>query len=117
MYGPSQSLDNLLQLSQTVYYSRGYEKKERERKTEEQAEALVMAARTVLKQPEENAQRDPGERGGLAVTVDRRGTSSEIALRHLGLPAPCPVCMGPHERRDCPQRRRSQGSDSQDNQD
>ena len=43
MYGPSQSLDNLLQLSQTVYYSRGYEKKERERKTEEQAEALALA--------------------------------------------------------------------------
>ena len=32
-------------------------------------------------------------------------------------PAPCRVCKGPHSRRDCPQRRRSQGSDSQDNQD
>ena len=26
-YGPNQSLDNLLQLAQTVYYSRDYEKK------------------------------------------------------------------------------------------
>ena len=33
-YGPNQSLDNLLQLAQTVYYGREYEeKKERQRKT------------------------------------------------------------------------------------
>ena len=34
--GPNQSLDNLLQLAQTVYYGREYEeKKERQRKTKE----------------------------------------------------------------------------------
>ena len=50
-YGPNQSLDTLLQLAQTVYYGREYEeKKERQRKTKEQADALVMAVRTVLKQ-------------------------------------------------------------------
>ena len=50
-YGPNQSLDNLLQLAQTVYYGKEYEeKKERQRKTKEQADALVMAVRTVLKQ-------------------------------------------------------------------
>ena len=40
-YGPNQSLDNLLQLAQTVYYSREYEeKKERQKKTKEQVEAF-----------------------------------------------------------------------------
>ena len=48
MYGPNQSLDNLLQLAQTVYYGREYEDKERQRKTKEQVEALVMAVRTAL---------------------------------------------------------------------
>ena len=62
-YGLNQSLDNLLQLAQTVYYGREYEeKKERQKKTKEQAEALAMAMKTVLKQPEKNAQRDPGEK-------------------------------------------------------
>ena len=30
-------------------------------------------------------------------------------------PAPCPVCKGPHWKRECPPRFRFQGSDSQDN--
>ena len=44
-YGPNQFLDNLLQLlHQTVYYGREYEeKKKRQKKTKEQAEALSMA--------------------------------------------------------------------------
>ena len=64
VYGPNQSLNTLLQLAQTVYYGREYEeKKERQKRTKEQAEALAMAIRTVLKQPEKNAQRDPGEKG------------------------------------------------------
>ena len=32
-------------------------------------------------------------------------------------PAPCPICKGPYWRRDCPPKCRSQGSDSQGNQD
>ena len=64
VYGPNQSLNTLLQLAQTVYYGREYEeKKERQKRTKEQAEALAMAIRPVLKQPEKNAQRDPGEKG------------------------------------------------------
>ena len=48
-YGPNQSLDNLLQLAQTVYYGREYEeKKERQKKTKKQAEALEMAMKTIL---------------------------------------------------------------------
>ena len=42
-YGPNQSLDNLLQLAQTVYYGREYEEKKGRKKTKEQAEALSMA--------------------------------------------------------------------------
>ena len=41
-----------------------------------------MAMKNVLKQPEKNAQRDPLKRDGLAITVERRGTSSGIPLRH-----------------------------------
>ena len=64
VYGPNQSLKHLLQLAQTVYYGREYEeKKKRQKRTKEQAEALAMPIRTVLKQPEKNAQRDPGEKG------------------------------------------------------
>ena len=57
--GPNQSLDNLLQLAQTVCYGREYEEKERQRKTKEHVEAFTMAMKTVLKQPGKNAQRDP----------------------------------------------------------
>ena len=43
-YGPNQSLDNLLQLAQTIYYGREYEeKKERQKKSKEQVESLAMA--------------------------------------------------------------------------
>ena len=73
-YGPNQSLDNLLQLAQTVYYGREYEeRKERQKKTKEQAEAFAMAMRTVLKQPEKNAQRDPGEKGWACYYCGKEG--------------------------------------------
>ena len=63
-YGPNQSLDTLLQLAQTVYYCREYEeKKERQKKTKEKAEAFTMAMKNFLKQPEKSAQWDPGEKG------------------------------------------------------
>ena len=73
-YGPNQSLDTLLQLAQTVYSGREYEeKKERQRKTKEQAEVFSMAMRTVLKQPEKNAQRDPGEKGWACYYCGKEG--------------------------------------------
>ena len=58
----------------------------RERKTMEQAEALVTAVRTVLKQPEKDAQRDPGEEGWACHYCGKEGTSSGIALRHPSHP-------------------------------
>ena len=95
VYGPNRSLDNLLQLTQTVYYSREYEgKKDRQKKTKKQAEALVMAVRTVLKQPKKTAQRDPGEKGWVAITVERRGTSSGIARRQLSRPGSMSALQG-----------------------
>ena len=55
------------------------------------------------------------KRDGLIITVERRGISSWIALRHLSCPGL--VCQGPHWRRDCPLTCRPHGSDSQDNPD
>ena len=119
MYGPNQSLDSLLQLAQTIYYGREYEeKKERQKKTKEQAEALAMAMKTVLKQPEKNAQGDPGEKGWACYYCGKEGYLKwDCPQAAKPPPAPCPVCKGPHWKRDCPQRHRFQGSDSQDNQD
>ena len=113
-YGPNQSFDNLLQLPQTVYYGREYEeKKERQKKTKEQVEALVMAVKTILKQPEKNAQKDPGEKGWACYYCGREGHLKQDCPQASKLPtAPCPVYKGPHWRRDCPQKCRFQGLDS-----
>ena len=118
-YGPNQSLDNLLQLVQTVYYGREYEeKKERQKKTKEQAEALSMATRSILKQPEKNVQRDPGEKGWACYySGQERHLKRDCPQASKLPPAPCPICKGPHWKRDFPQRHRFQGLDSQDNQD
>ena len=118
MYGPNQSLDNLLQLAQKAYYGREYEEKERQRKTKEEVEALVMAVRTILKRPEKNAQRDPGEKGWACYYCGKEGHLKWDCPQASRLPpALCLVCKGPHWRRDCPQRHRFQGSDSEGNQD
>ena len=77
-----------------------------------------MAVKTVLKQPEKNAQRDPGEKGWACYYCGKEGHLKWDCPQASKLPpAPCLVCKGPHWRRDCPQRRRFQGLDSQDNQD
>ena len=77
-----------------------------------------MAVRTVLKQPEKNAQRDPGEKGWACYYCGKEGHLKRDCPQASKLPpAPCLVCKGPHWRRDCPKRCRFQGLDSQDNQD
>ena len=52
----------LLQLAQTVYYSREYEEEKRQQKrTKEKAQALEITVETVMNQPEEiNSQRWKG---------------------------------------------------------
>ena len=119
-FGPNQSLEKLLQLAQMVYCSRQYEKGEgQQKRTKEKAQALVMAMKTAMNQPEEkNVQRKPGEKGWACYYCGKEGhlkrSCSQVSKPPL---APCLVCKGPPWRRDCPQRHRSQGSDSQDNQD
>ena len=76
-----------------------------------------MAVRTVLKQPEKNAQRDPGEKGWVCYYCEREGHLKRGCPQASKLtPVPYPVRKGPHWRRDCPHRCKFQGSDSQDNQ-
>ena len=117
-YGPNQTLNNLLQLSQTVYHGREYEeKKEKQKKTKEQAEALVMAVRTVLKQPEKNAQRDPGEKGWTCYYCGKEEHLKRNCPQASKLPpAPCLVCKD-HTGRDTAPRAVGLRSQTQDNQD
>ena len=65
MYGPNQCLHCCNWLRQYMAY---------------------MAVRTIFEQLEQNAQRDPVKMDGVAIIVERRGTWSRIALRHLGRP-------------------------------
>ena len=81
-YRPNQSLDTLLQLAQTVYYGRKYEKKKKDKK----AKAFTMAMKNILKQPEKNAQRDPGEKGWACYYCGKEG--------HLK--QDCPQTSKPH---------------------
>ena len=70
-----------------------------------------MAMKTVLKQPEKNSQRDPGEKGWACYCCGKEGhLKRDCPQASKPPPAPCPVCKGPHWRRDCRQRRGSQES-------
>ena len=42
------------------------------------------------------------KRDGVSITVEKRGTSSEMPSSIYAAPAACPVCKGPHWKRDCP---------------
>ena len=72
----------------------------------------------LLKQPEKNALRDPGEKGWACYYCGKEGHIKRDCPQVSKTPlVPGPVCKGPLWKRDCPQRRRFQGSDFQDNQD
>ena len=80
--------------------------------------SLCNGYENVLKQPEKNAQRDPGEKGWDCYYCKKEGHLKRDCPQASKLsPASCPACKGPHWKRDCPERHRSPGSDSQDNQD
>ena len=77
-----------------------------------------MSMKTVLKQPEKNAQRDPDEKGWACYYCGKEGHLKRDCPQESRPPAAsCLVCKAPHYRRDCPQRCRFQESDSEDNQD
>ena len=60
--------------------------------------------KTVLKQPEKNAQRDPGEKGWACYYYGKEGHLKWDCPQVSKLPpAPCLVCKGPHWKRGCPQ--------------
>ena len=80
-YGPNQSLDNLLQLAQTVYYGREYEEKKGRKRQKKRWKPSQWAMKNVLKQPEKNAQRDPGEKGWACYYCGK------VALRRLAAPS------------------------------
>ena len=63
------------------------------KKTKEQAEALAMAMRTiVLKQPEKNAPKDPGEKGWACYYCGKEGyLKQNCPQTSKPPPAPCPV--------------------------
>ena len=72
-----------------------------------------MVVRTILKQPEKNAQRDPGKKGWASYYCGKEQHLKQDCPQASKLPpAPYLVFKGPHWRRDCSQR--FQGSDSQD---
>ena len=86
-FGPNQPLEKLLQLTQTVYYSRGYEKKQKTEKNQRKGPGPVMAVKTAMNQPESTMPRGTQvKRDGLAITVKRRGISSKVVLRYLSHP-------------------------------
>ena len=91
-------------LAQTVYYGRECgEKKKRQKKIKEQAEALAMVMRTNLKQPEKNAYRDPREKGWACYYCGKKGHLKwNCPQASKPSPVPRPVCKGPHWKRDCP---------------
>ena len=57
------------------------------------------------------------KRDGLAITVERRGTSSGVAVRPLSHPSSMSGLQGTTLEERLPQRHRFQGSDSQDDRD
>ena len=66
-----------MQLTQTVCYGREYEEENKKQKKKKKNQAIdcnpSMAVRSPLKQPEKNAQRDPGEKGWTCYYCGKEG--------------------------------------------
>ena len=82
-FGPNQSFKKLLQLAEMyIMVENTRRKKEPGQRLKPQQRLLDLLWNSLRK----NAQRDPGKRDGLVVTMERKGISSRIALRHLSHP-------------------------------
>ena len=64
----------------------GNMRKRKNAKTKEQEKALIMAVRTVLKQPKKNAQRAPGEKGWPCYYCGKEGHLKRDCPQHLRHP-------------------------------
>ena len=102
-------------------------RKRKAKKDKGKGGSLSHGYEKVLKQPEKNAQRGPGEKGWACYYCGKEGhLKQDCPQASKPPPTLCPVCKGPHWKRDCPQRCRSPGRTlktiktegaSQDNQD
>ena len=61
-------------------------RKKGNKKTKEKVEAFALAMKNVLKQPEKNAQRDPGEKEWACYYCGKEGNFKQDSLRHLSRP-------------------------------
>ena len=64
----------------------GNMRKRKKAKTKEQEKALIMAVRTILKQPKKNAQRAPGEKGWSCYYCGKEGHIKRDCPQHLRHP-------------------------------
>ena len=68
----------------------------RDKKDQGKTEAPTMTVRPALKQPEKNAQRDPGEKGQTCYYCGKDGHLKQDCPQASKSPqAPCSVCKGP----------------------
>ena len=93
-----QSLEKLLRLAQTLYYSRKYEEeKQWQKRTKEKAQAIVMAVKTVMNQlKEKNAQRNPGEKGRACYYCGKDGHLKRSCSQASKLPLAACLVMKEH---------------------
>ena len=87
-FAPNQSLEKLLQLAQTVYYSREYEEeKSRQKRSRQKTEAPTMAVTPAVRNSLRKMPRGTQvKKDRLVITVERRGIARGISLRHLSRP-------------------------------
>ena len=76
-----------------AYYGREYEEEnKRQKRTRRKTDASTMAVRPALKQPEKNAQRDPGEKGWACYYCGKEGhLKGNGSQASMPPPAPCLV--------------------------
>ena len=78
-------------------------RKQKKKKTQEEAEAFTTAMKAILKQPEKNAQRDPCEKGWAGYYCAKEGHLKQKCPQASKPPtAPCPVCKDQTGRETAP---------------